>query len=71
MSTTKTSRIGQIVGHVSRVWGEMDYAQRRLLEIRTGAELTRREPAPISIDELERLYAYGPPDCSSESRVAA
>ncbi len=57
MSTTKTSRIGQIVDHVSRVWGEMDYAQRRLLEIRTGAELTRREPAPISIDELVRLLA--------------
>ncbi len=26
LSTTKTSRIGQIVGHVSRVQGEMDYA---------------------------------------------
>lgn len=71
MSTTKTSRLGQIVSDISRVWEEMDYAQRRLLEIRTGVELTRREPAPINIDELERLYAYQPPDCSSEGRVAA
>ncbi|MEO8966373.1 MAG: hypothetical protein ABI355_02150 [Solirubrobacteraceae bacterium] len=44
MSATRTSRVGQIAGRVKEIWAELDYAQARLLEIRTGVPgLTRRD----------------------------
>jgi hypothetical protein len=43
MSATKTSRVRRIAHQVKEVWAELDYAQARLLEIRTGVPgLTRR-----------------------------
>lgn len=43
MSATKTSRVSRIAGRVKEIWAELDYAQARLLEIRTGVPgLTRR-----------------------------
>ena len=39
---------------VRRVWAELDYAQRRLFEIRTGVPVLARSR---QIDELEALYA--------------
>jgi hypothetical protein len=35
MSTT-TSRARRIVSRINATWAELDYAQRRMLEIRTG-----------------------------------
>lgn len=32
----KTSRIGQAVSRAHQIWAELDYAQRRLFELRTG-----------------------------------
>ena len=44
MSTISKARTSQIIRRVTQVWAELDHAQRRLLEIRTGLpELTRRE----------------------------
>ncbi len=57
--TTTKSRAGRIVGRATQIWAELDYAQRRLLEIRTGIpQLTRQErPTAGSVSELEALYA--------------
>ena len=38
------------------IWAELDYAQRRLFEMRTGVDAgTRRRT--LTIDELEAMYA--------------
>jgi hypothetical protein len=56
MSTAILSRLRRIFSHVSQTWAELDYAQRRLLEIRTGIpNLT--PPRRHSVSELEALYA--------------
>ena len=46
MSTAKTSRISRIASRARAIWAELDNAQARLLEIRTGVPgLTqRRQP---------------------------
>ncbi len=62
MSTSTRSRIFRIIGYVTKIWAELDHAQRRLLEIRTDVKLTRREPPRTSIDELEALYAHEEPE---------
>lgn len=56
--TTK-SRAGRIVGRATQIWAELDYAQRRLLEIRTGTpQLTRQQRRTAgSLSEPEALYA--------------
>jgi hypothetical protein len=44
MSNTNESRTRRIIARTAQIWAEMDYAQRRLLEIRTGIPgLTREE----------------------------
>jgi hypothetical protein len=48
---------------VREVWAELDYAQRRLREIQTGAVLIKPEQRPwISsrVEQLEALYACEP-----------
>ena len=36
MSATTTTRTRRIVSRITTTWAEMDHAQRRMLEIRTG-----------------------------------
>jgi hypothetical protein len=36
MTTTTTSRSGRFIGRVSGIWSELEYAQRRMFEIRAG-----------------------------------
>jgi hypothetical protein len=36
MNATATSRARRIASRISATWAEMDYAQRRMLEIQTG-----------------------------------
>ena len=36
MSATTTSRARRIVSRITATWAQMDYAQRRMLEIQTG-----------------------------------
>jgi hypothetical protein len=65
MTNANASRIRQIISRVTRVWSELDYAQRRVFEIRTGiptgaGESRRAGGRPKisrSVEELERLYA--------------
>jgi hypothetical protein len=54
------SRVRRIVRHVREIAAELDYAQRRLLEIRTGIPLrpeTERALVRSEIARLEALYA--------------
>ena len=60
MSTSILSRLRRIFSRVTQTWAELDYAQRRLLEIRTGIpNLTppKRPGISQSVSELEALYA--------------
>ena len=41
-NTDNGSPLRRMIGRVRAVWSEMDYAQRRLLEIRTGVPMVRR-----------------------------
>jgi hypothetical protein len=36
MSTSSRSRVRRAIERIKELWSELDYAQRRLLEIRTG-----------------------------------
>jgi hypothetical protein len=43
VSVTRTSNPRRIIRRITEIWSELDYAQRRLLEITTGTSgLTRR-----------------------------
>jgi hypothetical protein len=59
MSIMTKSRAGRIFGRVKEIWDELDYAQRRTLEIRTGIPLTQQANPDItaSVSDLESLYA--------------
>ena len=57
MATATKSGVRKATKRVKRVWAEMDYAQRRLFEIRTGVPaVDRDQPTPTSVDDLEALY---------------
>jgi hypothetical protein len=56
VKTSATSRIKRAARRAKRLWSELDYAQRRVFEMRTGVPLTRPNISR-SVDELERLYA--------------
>jgi hypothetical protein len=61
------SRIARIARSVRRTWNELDYAQRRMFEIRTGVRIDPgRSQAKIA--ELERLYRSHPPRTHSRMR---
>ena len=53
-----TSRVRRAARRIKLIWSELDYAQRRLFEIRTGIEVDR--PAKRSQAELDALYAVPP-----------
>lgn len=59
MLKATASQIKRLVRRFRRVWAELDYAQRRVFEIRTGVPVGPGKGRRISrtIDELERLYA--------------
>ena len=62
MTTTKSRAIRMARGF-KRAWRDMDYAQRRMLEIRLGMPLEEvrvREPARAQINELESLFRRSP-----------
>ena len=52
-------QIKRFLKRVKAIWSELDYAQRRLFEIRTGIEVDGGPSAPKIArrsDELEALY---------------
>lgn len=51
--------VKQAIQQVKQVWSEMDYAQRRLFEIRTGIPVTappKQARNKSTVDELQALY---------------
>ncbi len=58
MSARKT-RTRRAVKRVKQIWSEIDYAQRRAFELRTGIPVIEPRRARIarSVEDLERLYA--------------
>ena len=53
----KMSAIHRFIQRVQDGWRELDYAQQRMFEIRTGIDLGLRPPRRRAQDELEALYA--------------
>ncbi|HWE09982.1 MAG TPA: hypothetical protein VG325_11540 [Solirubrobacteraceae bacterium] len=55
------SRVHNLVTRARRTWSELDYAQRRLFEIRTGLEVSGSHPRRRrgGIEELERMFRAG------------
>jgi hypothetical protein len=43
--TTIKSRSGRIIGRVTSIWSELEYAQRRMFEVRAGLYEPRRTRA--------------------------
>lgn len=41
MTTHKHSRLAAVRAHVTRIWSELDYASRRMFDIRTGAAFVK------------------------------
>ncbi len=57
------SHVKQVIGRMQETWSELDYAQRRLFEIRTGVPVVKREDRhPAGVDELEAVFALEPND---------
>jgi hypothetical protein len=57
MRTRVISRASRISAWLRETWDEMDYAQRRLIELRTGVPMLRVPSLRSEVDELEDLYA--------------
>jgi hypothetical protein len=57
MLTRVISRARRIIGWLRETWDEMDYAQRRMIELRTGVPSLRVPPVYGELDELEAMYA--------------
>jgi hypothetical protein len=59
MKTARASKTRRAMKSVKGLWSELDYAQKRSFEIRTGIPVRRGSRPHISrsIDELNRLYA--------------
>lgn len=59
MTTATDFRALRVIGRIKQIWAELDYAQRRLLEIRTGIRsLAQPERARLrgSTEKLEALW---------------
>jgi hypothetical protein len=57
---TMASRASRMIARLRRSWAEMDDAQRRMFELRTGLSVRQtpgRADARPQIEELEALYA--------------
>jgi hypothetical protein len=62
MRNRSHSHSHQVITRVRRIWNELDHAQRRLFEIRTGVSVTgpaSRRRDDHQIEMLEDLYRRG------------
>ena len=57
MRTTTKPRVSRIIAWLRDTWAELDYAQRRMIELNMATPTLRLPPRRSSIDELEALYA--------------
>ncbi len=54
---TLSFRASRMVEWLRRSWAEIDYAERRMFELRTGTWLPMTTTRPDRIEDLEALYA--------------
>jgi hypothetical protein len=49
-----------VIASAKRLWNELDYAQRRSFELKTGVPVVKRQPRRLtgSVEELEALYGF-------------
>ena len=57
MRTTTKPRVSRIIAWLRDTWAELDYAQRRMIELNMAIPPLGLPPRRSSIDELEALYA--------------
>ena len=57
MRTKTKPRVRRIVAWLRDTWAELDYAQRRMIELRMVTPTLGSPPDRSAIDELEALYA--------------
>ena len=57
MRTKTKPRVRRIIAWLRDTWAELDYAQRRMIELRMVTPTLRIPPERSAIDELEALYA--------------
>jgi len=56
MHTEKKSRARRMIAWLRDTWGEVDYAHRRMIELRFGAPPRRMPMTRSGVDDLEALY---------------
>ena len=63
MKLVTPRRVGRIVERIRGTWSELEYAQRRMLEIQTGVPFDEPKRRRIArrVEELEALYAHDDP----------
>ncbi len=44
MKNSETNLLGRMIRRAGEIWGELDYAQQRLFEIRTGVSAKSSKP---------------------------
>lgn len=57
MRTTTRPRVSRIIAWLRDTWAELDYAQRRMIELNMAIPPLRMPLGRSRIDELEALYA--------------
>jgi hypothetical protein len=57
MRTRVISRAGRILACLRETWDEVDYANRRMIELRMAPLSLRVPPVCVKADELEAMYA--------------
>jgi hypothetical protein len=57
MRTTTKPRVSRIIAWLRDTWAELDYAQRRMLELSMAIPPPWLPPDRSNIDELEALYS--------------
>jgi len=65
MRPTTNARVSRIIAWLRNTWAELDYAQRRMVELNMATPPLRLPPSRSSVDQLEALYALpsrGPDD---------
>ena len=57
MRTTTRPRVRRIIAWLRDTWAEVDYAQRRMIELKQAIPALRPPRDRADVDELEALYA--------------
>ena len=66
MRTTTKPRVSRIIAWLRDTWAELDYAQRRMIELNLAIPALRPPLDRADVDELEGLYALPSRDPEDE-----